>query len=42
MPIYGTSIRDIASSWRMLADRGAKHVYPSHGRDFSMSELTKE
>lgn len=42
MPIYGTSIRDIAASWRMLADRGAKHIYPSHGGDFSMSELTKE
>jgi glyoxylase-like metal-dependent hydrolase (beta-lactamase superfamily II) len=39
MPFYGSSIEDIKMSWRALLARGAKHVYPSHGRDFPASEL---
>lgn len=39
MPIYGSSARDIKKSWRMLLERGAKHVYPSHGHDFPAKEL---
>jgi glyoxylase-like metal-dependent hydrolase (beta-lactamase superfamily II) len=39
MPIYGSSAQDIMRSWRVLLDRGAKHVYPSHGRDFKATEL---
>ncbi|MDR1515087.1 MAG: MBL fold metallo-hydrolase [Synergistaceae bacterium] len=39
MPIYGSSIQDIRRSWRALLERGAKHVYPSHGSDFPAKEL---
>ncbi|MDR0649111.1 MAG: MBL fold metallo-hydrolase [Synergistaceae bacterium] len=39
MPIYGSSVQDIKRSWRALLDRGAKHIYPSHGRDFKAEEL---
>jgi glyoxylase-like metal-dependent hydrolase (beta-lactamase superfamily II) len=39
MPIYGSSIDDIKKSWRALLERGARHVYPSHGRDFPAKEL---
>jgi glyoxylase-like metal-dependent hydrolase (beta-lactamase superfamily II) len=41
MPIYGSSIEDIKRSWRMSLDMGAKHVYPSHGRDFPSYELAE-
>lgn len=38
-PIYGSSVGDIKKTWRALIRRGAKHVYPGHGRDFSAFEL---
>jgi glyoxylase-like metal-dependent hydrolase (beta-lactamase superfamily II) len=41
MPIYGSSVEDIKHSWRMSLDMGAKHVYPSHGRDFPSYELAE-
>jgi glyoxylase-like metal-dependent hydrolase (beta-lactamase superfamily II) len=39
MPIYGSSVDDIKNGWRSLLERGARHVYPSHGEDFPASEL---
>lgn len=40
-PLYGSSVSEIKRSWRKLLERGAKHVYPSHGNDFTASELKK-
>ena len=41
MPIYGSSIEEIKKTWRMLIERGARHIYPGHGRDFPISTLEK-
>lgn len=41
MPIYGSSIEEIKKAWRAMIERGARHVYPGHGRDFPISELKR-
>lgn len=41
MPIYGTSIEAVKKTWRALAERGVKHIYPGHGRDFPAEELER-
>ncbi len=41
MPIYGTSIEAVKKTWRVMIDRGARHIYPGHGRDFPASELER-
>jgi glyoxylase-like metal-dependent hydrolase (beta-lactamase superfamily II) len=39
-PIYIEDINTVYESWRKLRERGAKVIYPSHGRPFSATELT--
>jgi glyoxylase-like metal-dependent hydrolase (beta-lactamase superfamily II) len=38
-PIYIDDINTVYGSWRKLRERGARVVYPSHGRPFSATEL---
>jgi glyoxylase-like metal-dependent hydrolase (beta-lactamase superfamily II) len=38
-PIYIDDINTVYRSWRKLRERGARVVYPSHGRPFSATEL---
>jgi len=39
-PIYIDDINTVYGSWRKLRERGARIIYPSHGRPFSATELT--
>jgi len=39
-PIYIQDINTVYESWRKLQERGARVIYPSHGRPFSATELT--
>lgn len=39
-PIVVQDIRAAYASWQKLRERGAKVVYPSHGKPFSATELT--
>jgi glyoxylase-like metal-dependent hydrolase (beta-lactamase superfamily II) len=39
-PIYIEDINTVYESWRKLRERGARVIYPSHGRPFSATELT--
>ena len=38
-PVYINDINIIYESWRKLKEQGAKTIYPSHGRPFSVTEL---
>jgi hydroxyacylglutathione hydrolase len=40
-PIYVEDINTVYESWRKLRERGAKVIYPSHGRSFSATKLDK-
>jgi glyoxylase-like metal-dependent hydrolase (beta-lactamase superfamily II) len=41
MPCFGDSADTIRRSWRLLLDRGAKMIYPGHGRPFEAAVLRK-
>jgi len=38
-PIYIEDINTVYESWRKLRERGARVIYPSHGRPFSATKL---
>ena len=38
-PIYIEDINTVYESWRKLRERGAKVIYPAHGRPFSATKL---
>ncbi len=38
-PIYIKDINTVYESWRKLRERGARVIYPSHGRPFSATKL---
>ena len=40
-PIYIEDINIVYESWRKLRERGARVIYPSHGRPFSATKLEK-
>lgn len=42
MPIYAENWQTLVDSWKALLDEGAKTVYPSHGRPFSVDVIRKE
>ena len=42
MPIYAENWQTLVDSWKALLDEGAKSVYPSHGRPFSVDAIQKE
>jgi hydroxyacylglutathione hydrolase len=41
MPCFGDSAETVRRSWRLLLDRGAKTIYPGHGRPFGADALRK-
>ncbi|MFB0555462.1 MAG: MBL fold metallo-hydrolase [Phycisphaerae bacterium] len=40
-PIYIEDIKTVYESWRKLRERGARIIYPAHGRPFSATKLEK-
>jgi len=40
-PIYIEDINTVYESWRKLRERGARVIYPAHGRPFSATKLEK-
>jgi len=40
-PIVIEDINTVYESWRKLRERGARVIYPSHGRPFSATKLEK-
>lgn len=40
-PIFGDNLDIIRQSWRILIDRGATRIYPSHGAPFPAAMLEK-
>ncbi|MHC4463513.1 MAG: MBL fold metallo-hydrolase [Planctomycetota bacterium] len=40
-PIYIEDINTVYESWRKLRERGARVIYPSHGRPFSATKLVQ-
>jgi len=40
-PIYIEDINTVYESWRKLRERGARVIYPAHGRSFSATKLEK-
>jgi hydroxyacylglutathione hydrolase len=41
LPIYAVDLQDVKTSLRLLLDRGAKKIYPSHGDAFEAKILEK-
>jgi glyoxylase-like metal-dependent hydrolase (beta-lactamase superfamily II) len=41
LPIYAENIELIKKSWRLLIDRGAKMIFPAHGKPFSVEIIKK-
>ncbi|MEW6262640.1 MAG: MBL fold metallo-hydrolase [Thermodesulfobacteriota bacterium] len=40
-PIYVEDINTVYACWQRLTEQGAKVIYPSHGRPFSVLELSR-
>jgi glyoxylase-like metal-dependent hydrolase (beta-lactamase superfamily II) len=34
LPIFAEDIQKVRESWHMLLEKGAKNIYPSHGKSF--------
>ena len=41
-PIYVQDINQVFESWRKLIDKGARHCYPAHGKDFPIEKLVRK
>jgi glyoxylase-like metal-dependent hydrolase (beta-lactamase superfamily II) len=41
LPIYADNIELIKESWRSLIEKGAKHIFPGHGKPFSVESIMK-
>jgi len=41
MPPSAEDVVAIKESWRLILDKGAKHIYPAHGKPFRAEELEK-
>ncbi len=41
LPIFGDDIELVKQSWRKLLEKGAKRVYPAHGKPFSAEIMRK-
>lgn len=41
MPCFGDDLDALKESWRLLIDRGAKRIYPAHGKPFAAEVLAK-
>ena len=42
VPRFAEDINAIKESWRLVLEKGAKQIYPSHGRPFKAEELLKQ
>lgn len=40
LPIYSQDIEKVKMSWQVLIARGAKTIYPGHGKSFSIDAIT--
>jgi len=41
-PIFAEDLNRVRQSWKSLLDRGAKTIYPAHGKSFSADILRKQ
>jgi len=41
LPIYSEDIEQIKKSWKLVIDRGAKMIYPGHGKPFHIDSIKK-
>ncbi len=41
LPIFAEDLPAVKESWKLLLDRGAKTVYPGHGKPFSVDFIQK-
>ncbi len=41
LPIFAENIELIKESWKLLVDKGAKMIYPAHGKPFSVEIIKK-
>jgi glyoxylase-like metal-dependent hydrolase (beta-lactamase superfamily II) len=39
LPVFADDLERVRRSWRMLLDRGARTVYPAHGRPFDAERI---
>jgi hydroxyacylglutathione hydrolase len=42
MPSLGDNPRIVKTSWRLLLDKGAKRIYPAHGKSFDADVLRRK
>ncbi|MCD6486139.1 MAG: MBL fold metallo-hydrolase [Syntrophobacterales bacterium] len=42
LPIFAEDMPALKNSWRKLIDKGAKKIYPAHGRPFPIEKLMKK
>ena len=41
LPIFAEDLQEVKDSWKLLLDKGARMVYPAHGRYFSAEIIRK-
>jgi len=41
LPILAENMQLVKESWKMLLDKGAKNIYPAHGKSFSADVIRK-
>ena len=41
LPIFAEDLQKVKKSWQLLLERGAKTVYPAHGKPFSAKAIQK-
>lgn len=41
LPIFAEDMTKVKKSWRLLLDRGARTVYPAHGKPFSADAIQR-
>jgi len=42
LPIFAEDMSALKNSWRKLIDKGAKKIYPAHGKPFPVEKLMKK
>ena len=41
LPIFAEDLQEVIKSWQLLLDKGAKTVYPAHGKPFSADAIRR-
>jgi hydroxyacylglutathione hydrolase len=39
LPVWADDLQVVRKSWKLLLDRGAKNIYPGHGKPFSIDAI---